>query len=189
MSGQKTYRSEFVAALELLAQACGLMRAAGAPLPILVGGAVVEFDTGGAIVSGDFDFAGGDDAGFRAAMLAVGFVQEDRRGRLLRGYYHPDLLIGVELVSGDYFDGRADRQRVRIIELASGEVLAAATEDLIADRLGQWIASRRRDEELLHQALAMARMSEDLDMDYLITRVMQETAGELTPDDLRSLVS
>jgi hypothetical protein len=131
-----SYRSEFVAALEPLAQACGLMKAAGVPLPILVGGAVVEFDTKGAIVSGDFDFAGGDDRGFREAMLAVGFVQQHRAGHLLRGYYHPGLLIGVELFSGGYFDGRADRQRARIVELVNGEVLVAATEDLIGDRLG-----------------------------------------------------
>lgn len=72
-----------------------------------------------------------------AALLPVGFRREDRQGRLLRGFHHPDLIIGVEMVSGAYFDGSADRRRIRIVELASGEVWAAPTEDLIADRVGQ----------------------------------------------------
>ncbi|MCO6417559.1 hypothetical protein JYK14_15520 [Siccirubricoccus sp. KC 17139] len=46
MSDALPYRSEFVAALNLLAQACTMVKQEGHPLPILVGGAVVEFDTG-----------------------------------------------------------------------------------------------------------------------------------------------
>ncbi|WP_149539515.1 hypothetical protein [Siccirubricoccus phaeus] len=54
MNGAALYRPEFVAALNLLARACALMARGGHPLPILVGGAVVEFDTGSQITSGRF---------------------------------------------------------------------------------------------------------------------------------------
>ena len=145
---QATYRSEFVAALNLLARACGIVAAQGLPVPVLVGGAVVEFDTAGHLHSGDFDLVSNADEAFAQALLAVGFRREDRRGHLLRGFYHPDLSIGVEFVSGAYFDGHGDRSRIRVLAMPEGKILLAATEDLIADRLGQWVASNRRDDEL-----------------------------------------
>lgn len=180
------YRPEFVAALEKIAEACGIMRARGQALPILVGGAVVEFDTGSAIASGDFDFVADDPDGFADALLAVGFLREVRRGHVLRGFHHPDLLIGVEMVSGGYFDGAGDRTRIRIVELASGEVLAAATEDLIADRVGQW-AANRNDGSVLVQALALLALGNALDDAYLDRRIGEETHGELDLDAVRRL--
>lgn len=180
------YRPEFVAALEKIAQACSIMKGRQQVLPILVGGAVVEFDTGSAIASGDFDFVADDAEGFASALLAVGFRREDRQGRLLRGFHHPDLLIGVEIVSGGYFDGFADRQRIRIVELASGEVWAASTEDLIADRIGQWLANSA-DKSVLLQALTLLDLGNLLDTAYLDRRIRDETNGELDLADVRRL--
>ena len=45
---------------------------------------MVEFDTAGQFTSGDFDFVTFADQPFMAALLANGFVQDDRPGRLRR---------------------------------------------------------------------------------------------------------
>jgi hypothetical protein len=50
-----TYRPEYLEALRLLADAFGDVVGAGFMRPVLVGGAAVEFYTGSAVVSGDFD--------------------------------------------------------------------------------------------------------------------------------------
>lgn len=58
------------------------------------------------------------------------------------------------------------------------------TEDLIADRLGQWIASDRRDRELLLQAVALFRLAEELDLPYLDRRIREDTCGDLALEHL-----
>ena len=181
------YRPEYAAALNLLARACAMLKRRGLPLPILVGGAVVEFDTAGQIHSGDFDLVSVADGELSEALLAVGFLKEDRPGIKRGGFYHPTLPIGVEFVSGGYFEGQADRQRIRVIPFAEGEVLMAATEDLIADRLGQWVASDRRDTELLIQAQAMFHIAESIATDYLDQRIRQDTAGTMSLAEFLSL--
>jgi len=181
------YRPEYAAALMLLAQACFILKQHGLPLPILVGGAVVEFDTAGQIHSGDFDLVSIADAELSEALLAVGFIKEDRPGIKRGGFYHPTLPIGVEFVSGGYFEGQADRQRIRVIPFPEGEVLMAATEDLIADRLGQWVASGRLDTELLIQAQAMIHVAENIAAEYLDKRIRQDTVGALTLEEFLAL--
>ena len=174
------YRPEYATALNLLARASAILKRRGLPLPILVGGAVVEFDTAGQIHSGDFDLVSIADAELSEALLAVGFIKEDRPGIKRGGFYHPTLPIGVEFVSGGYFEGQADRQRIRVIPFRDGEVLMAATEDVIADRLGQWVASGRLDSELLLQAQAMIRVAESIADEYLDQRIRQDTVGAMT---------
>jgi hypothetical protein len=93
------YRPEFLAALDLLARASERMAEAGRPRPVLVGGAVVEFDTLGAITSGDFDLVAPDHAALAAALEEVGFRREDRAGMRQGGWYHPDLPIAVDIAS------------------------------------------------------------------------------------------
>lgn len=181
------YRPEYVAALNLLARACAILDQRGLPRPILVGGAVVEFDTASEMHSGDFDLMGGAEAELAEALIAVGFRREDRPGVRLGGFYHPTLPIGVEFVSGSYFDGLADRQRVRVVALTDGEVLMAPTEDMIADRLGQWVASGRQDSELLLQAQTLFALAEGVAEDYLDQRIRQDTAGALNLAEFRSL--
>lgn len=112
------YRPEYLAGLNLLAQVCSLLKARGLPPPILVGGAVVEFDTAGQIHTGDFDVFCAAEAELKEALLAVGSVEEDRPRRLRGGFYHATLPMGLELVSGAYFDGYGDRQRIRLAHAA-----------------------------------------------------------------------
>ena len=155
--------------------------------PVLVGGAVVEFDTGSRITSGDFDFVSTSDEPFAQALVKLGLVQGDGLSCRKMAFVHPALGFGVELVSGAYFDGRADRERIRLVRVADAAVSMAPTEDLIADRLGQWVASDRKDRELLHQAVALFRLAEELDISYLDRRVRDDTAGELALEHLLRL--
>src|SRR5882724_9171336 len=98
-----SFRKEFVDALTLLAAAFDRVVEQGYERPVLVGGGAVEFYTGGAVVSGDFDVVTDAQTVFEAALVELGFKREDRRGRLLRGLYHPMLDIGIEVVSGSLF--------------------------------------------------------------------------------------
>lgn len=182
-----SYRPEYVEALSAIARACARLAHAGKAAPILVGGAVVEFDTGGRITSGDFDFVGGDDEAFAAALVAEGFVQGDGRSMRRLAFLHPTLGFGAEMVSGAYFDGLGDACRARAVEVPGGEVRMAATEDLIADRLGQWEASERRDAELVLQATTMFRLAEAPDLAYLEKRIRQDTAGGMGVRELEEM--
>lgn len=137
------YRTEYIEALTLLAKASSAVREAGRAAPVLVGGAVVEFDTASQITSGDFDFVSTEDEPFAKALLMLGFIQGDGRSRRTMQFTHPSTGIGVELVSGHYFDGRADRERVRLVQVGDVAINMALTENLIADRMGQWIGSER----------------------------------------------
>jgi hypothetical protein len=52
---ENVYRSAFIDALRLLAEAFASVREQGVSPPIIVGGAAVEYHTGGAIQSNDVD--------------------------------------------------------------------------------------------------------------------------------------
>jgi hypothetical protein len=178
--GMSVFRPEFIEALALLAKACDDVAARGFDRPILVGGAAVEFHTGSAVVSGDFDFVAADQRAFEEALIACGFRREDRRGRLLRGFYHPELSLGVEVVSGSLFDGRCDMRRVQLVEIIDGKVVAIApVEDMIADRMGQYISTVNRVPEMLDQAVKLFQLADTVDDTYLDRRIRDETAGEL----------
>ena len=179
-----THRPEFVKALQLLAKAFDEVVASGFERPIIVGGAAVEFYTGGAVVSGDFDVisAAGDE--LYRALLKQGFERPSGPGALLRGVHHPALGLGVEIVSGQLFDGASDKARVRIVSIGANEVRMLPVEDLIADRMGQFAAPANADLEMLGQAVILYRiarqnLADPLDEEYLDARIRQETAGSL----------
>jgi hypothetical protein len=147
--------------------------ATGVPA-VLVGGAAVSLYTQGRYVSGDFDVVAGFDDAFDLAMKNHGFVAEHRPGHLLVGWYHPRYpSLGVQLVSGPLFDGRSDPARIKVIVAGKGHLSIAAIEDLIADRLGQFVASKGLDQSPLRQARWLARMP-NLDTAYLLRRIRQE---------------
>jgi hypothetical protein len=146
--------------------------------PVLVGGGAVEFHTGGAVVSGDFDFVTEEMRAFGEVLAAHGFKREDRPGRLLIGWYHPELTMGVQVVSGDLFDGNSDRRRIRLVDIIDGKAVAIASiEDLIADRLGQHASTEAGMPDRLDQAVKLFRLADQLDEAYLDRRIRQETGG------------
>lgn len=180
------YRPEFTEALRLLALACADLESLGHRPPVLVGGAAVEFYTGGAVTSGDFDFVGADTRAFGKALIAHGFRREDRRGWVLMGWYHPELGIGVQVVSGVLLDGKADPDRIRLVEVVDGKGIAVeAIEDLIADRLGQYVATTPRPFDMRDQAQMLYRLADGLDEQYLDRRIREDTNGELSIADLK----
>jgi hypothetical protein len=141
---------------------------------VLVGGAAVSLYTQGRYISGDFDVVAGVDDAFDLAMKSHGFVREDRPAHLLVGRYHPRYPnLGVQVVSGPLFDGMSDPTKIKVIAAGKGHLSMAAVEDLIADRLGQYAASKNRDQSLLRQAKWLIRMP-SLDKAYLIRRIQQE---------------
>ena len=156
-----------------------MVRARGSAVPILVGGAVVEFDTASEIVSGDFDFVSFADEPFAAALVSLGFEQGDGLRFRKHSFVHPTLGFGVELVSGSYFDGRGDLGRVRLVAFGDDGVAMAPTEELIADRLGQWVGLRPAGDDMRLQAIALMLLADDLDLDYLDARIQQDTDGHL----------
>jgi hypothetical protein len=165
-------RADFVEGLRRLAGVFDTYEAKTGSRPVLVGGAAASVYTGGMITSGDFDVIAAADIVFDGVM-----VEHDRAGHLLVGYCHPDIpTIGVQLVSGHLFEGRTDPQRIALLPIENGGTIALAPiEDLIADRLGQYAASNDRDDEMLEQARLLLKLAGDIDKEYLVKRVLEET--------------
>lgn len=173
------FRPEYQAALSLLAQACEIMVERGYGRPILVGGAVVEFYTGSTITSGDFDVITAAGEVLEEILIELGFERPQGVGQLLRGVIHRGMNMGVEVVSGPAFDGKADRERMLLLELGQGKIIIPALEDIIADRLGQFSSTPRGIQSMLDQAVSLYRLASELDEEYLDKRIRYETANTL----------
>jgi hypothetical protein len=182
------FREEYLEALRLLSRAFDIAQKRGAPPPVIVGGSAIEFYTAGEITSGDFDLVAVREDIIGEALLEVGFRCEDRRGVRLAGFYHPELLIGVEFVSGPLFEGRTDQKRLQLVEVEDGgdaRVIFPPPEDLIADRLGQYASDPTCREDMWEQARLLALLAENLDLAYLRRRAVEEGAD---PDIVERLI-
>jgi hypothetical protein len=178
------YRPQFEAALRLFARVSETMKARGFDAPILVGGAAVEIYSLSAISTGDFDISTGRQAEFEEELQKVGFVRPSGPGIATRGWIHPDLQLGFEVVSGSLLDGMADRERVRLLDLVGdGTASIISLEDMIADRMGQYASGTAR--EMLQQAKTMFTLYPDADLDYMEQRIRYETAGEYGVETLK----
>jgi len=183
------FTPEFLRALTLIGEAMEDVATAGHARPVLVGGAALELWTTGRYVTGDFDLVSPDPGPMETALLRRGFQREDRAGHLLRGLYHPDLGFGIEFVSGRLFDGLADPTRLRLVDVAgASRVQVIPIEDVIADRLGQFVANRRGARESLDQARLAFAFAMEMDRAYLDKRIRQETAQEMGLADLERLI-
>ncbi len=172
------YRPEFEAALRLLAEMSQEMAEAGYSRPVLVGGAAVEYYSASTIVTGDFDLCTPRQSQFEAIMQRHGFIRPSGPGKATRGWIHPELALGFEIVASVPMDGSVDQDHIFLIEdlTENGEFAVISVEDLIADRMGQFASGSAP--EMLGQARALLRLHPDADMDYLERRIRFESGGD-----------
>lgn len=177
------YRPEFEAALRLFARVSEAMAAHGHERPILVGGAAAEFYSASAIGTGDFDICTPWQDALEEELQKLGFIRPSGAGQLTRGWIHPDLKLGFEVVASVPMDGGFDRTTLTLIDnFDEGGFVLISVEDLIADRLGQYASGTAADR--LAQAQALFRLQPDCDHVYLSRRIRDETGGEYDIDAL-----
>ncbi|MDV3455413.1 hypothetical protein RZN05_00340 [Sphingomonas sp. HF-S4] len=151
--------------------------------PILVGGGAVELYSNSAVTTGDFDLVTARQESLEHIFRSLGFVRPSGPGIATRGWMHPDLKLGFEIVSSTLLDGLADRDRILLVDLgADGIAAIIAVEDMIADRMGQFASGSAP--EMREQARRLLTLHSDADRAYLDRRIREETAGEYGIEDL-----
>jgi hypothetical protein len=80
---------------------------------------------------------------------------------LQRSLWHPELLVAVQVVSGPLMDGRADRQRIQVIEIDGANLSVIPIEDLIADRMAQALDGRGIRKDMQNQAVRSSSLRTD----------------------------
>ena len=180
------WRPEFLAALRLLARVSEAMAARGLPRPVLVGGGAVEFYTGSALMTGDIDVTSPVQPELEEELHRLGFVRPSGPGKLTRGWIHPDLGLGFEVVGSSPMGGTADSTRIRLLQPdgEEGKFRVLAVEDMIADRMGQFGSGSGGAQEMREQAQILLRLFPDMDRDYLERRIREETAGDYGVEDI-----
>lgn len=173
-----TYRPEFEAALRLFARVSEGMKARGFERPILVGGAAAEFYSKSAISTGDFDLCTPAQEALQVEMSRAGFHRPRGIGQLLKGWVHPDLRLGFEVVANTPMDGNFDREMLTLVDNFSedGAFVLISVEDLIADRMGQYASGTANDR--LAQAQILFDLHPSLDSVYLDRRIREETMSD-----------
>jgi hypothetical protein len=163
--------------LMLLGRALHALRIEHNQQAVLVGGAAVEFYTGGGYSTGDFDVHFSDVRLFSEVLTQFGFLREKGPSRLLNSWYHPECPnYGVQVVSGSLFDGLSDLYRLQLVKIGpDADVIIPPIEDLVADRLGQYCSiPNNSDQSTLEQAKLLVSLAETIDWDYLERRVSEE---------------
>lgn len=153
---------------------------------MLVGGAAAEYYSGSALMTGDVDVTSPAQPELEEELQKAGFIRPSGAGRALRGWVHPDLGLGLEIVANSPMGGAAESSRFRLVRPIGATELfrVISVEDLIADRVGQFTSGTAR--EMLVQARILYGLYRDLDRDYLEARIRDETAGEYGIELLRS---
>ena len=180
-----TYRREFQQALAVLARVFDRVVELGGSRPVIVGGASVEFYTVSDVRTGDVDIVTAADKQFEQAMREAGFRRPMGPGVLTRGWIHDDLGLGVEVVGSTLMDGAADRHRVRVVQIGAGHVSFLSLEDIIADRMGQYVSDRTHGADMIGQAKALLDLGGNVDEAYLDRRIREETTDGCSLETLR----
>ena len=152
----------------------------------LVGDAAAEYYSGSAITTGDFDLCTPMQPVFEEELQSYGFIRPAGAGKSLRGWIHPELGLGFEVVANVPMDGSVDADHIVLIENfgVDGSFAIISVEDLIADRMGQFASGTARDR--IDQARALLLLNPDADMVYLEKRIREESFGDYGIEDIRS---
>jgi hypothetical protein len=178
------WRPEFIEALRLLAKLSDALEARRLPRPVLVGGGAAEFYSGGAMMTGDLDVTSPVQRELEEELRHLGFVRPSGAGQSLRGWIHPDIGLGFEVVGSSPMGGGIEAARLRLVappgETARFRIICV--EDLIADRMGQFASGSAP--EMLGQARTLLKLYPNLDRAYLERRVRKETVGDYGAEDI-----
>jgi hypothetical protein len=119
-------------------------------------------------------------------MQKAGFVKPAGVGQLTKGWIHPDLRLGFEIVANVPLDGNYDQQTLALIDNFSdeGAFVVISVEDLIADRMGQYASGTAADR--LQQAQTLFDLHPSLDKVYLDRRIREETVNDYGIEALQS---
>jgi hypothetical protein len=179
------WRPEFLDALRMLARLSEALARRGLPRPVLVGGGAVEFYTGSAVMTGDIDVTSPVQPELEEELRKLGFIRPSGPGKSTRGWVHPDIGLGFEVVGNSPMRDTPDEIRIRPVEPIDGEppVRILSLEDLIADRMGQYASGTAR--EMLEQARQLLPLVSEADRDYLDRRIRTETMGDYGVEDLK----
>lgn len=169
----------------MLARASEAMARRGLPRPVLVGGGAVEFYTGSAVMTGDMDLTTPAQPELEEELQKLGFVRPSGVGQSTRGWVHPDLGLGFEVVGDSPMKGTPDEVRIRLVMPVDGEpaIRLLSIEDMIADRMGQYASGTARD--MLGQARQLYPLVSAANRDYLDGRIRTETLGDHGIEDLQ----
>jgi hypothetical protein len=186
MPAASPYRPEFEAALRLLSQISEEMASEGRSRPVLVGGGAVEYYSASMMMTGDIDLCAPAQSALEAIMQTHGFIRPRGAGKLTRGWIHPDLKLGFEIVASIPMDGTVDSDHILLIEefSDSGSFAIISVEDLIADRMGQFASGSAP--EMRGQAQQLFSLHPGCDLAYLEKRIRMETMGDFGVDDLNN---
>jgi hypothetical protein len=151
-----------------------------------VGGGAVEFYTGSAIMTGDIDVTTPVQPELEEELQKLGFVRPTGPGKSTRGWIHPDIGLGFEVVGSSPMGGNVSVSHLVMIKpLADTPELAVlSVEDMIADRMGQYASGTAR--EMLGQARALYALPIAFDRDYLDRRIREESVGDYGIEDLEA---
>ncbi|EIZ80822.1 hypothetical protein WSK_0504 [Novosphingobium sp. Rr 2-17] len=187
MSGRaqdQHYRPEFVAALQLFARVSEAMHARGLQRPILVGGAAAELWSNSAVTTGDFDVCTTRQPELEEELQKLGFIRPSGAGAMLKGWVHPQLRLGFEVVAEVPMDGSIAPDRLRLVRPIgeTGLFRVICVEDLIADRMGQYASGTAPDRR--EQARLLLSLHPDADLAYLERRTREESMGDYGVSDI-----
>ena len=115
MPANLPWRPQFLDALRMLARASEGMARRGLPRPVLVGGGAVEFYTGSAVMTGDMDLTTPAQPELEEELQKLGFVRPSGVGQSTRGWVHPDVGLGFEVVGDSPMGATPDEVRVRLV--------------------------------------------------------------------------
>jgi hypothetical protein len=157
----------------------------GLPRPVLVGGGAAEYYSGSALMTGDIDVTSPVQPELEEELAKAGFIRPSGIGKSLRGWVHPRLNFGFEVVADVPMDGSVNAAHIALVDqLAPGAALAIiSVEDLIADRMGQYASGSAR--EMLGQARDLLHLHPNADLVYLEQRIREETFGDYGVQDIQ----
>jgi hypothetical protein len=114
----------------------------------------------------------------------LGFVRPSGPGKSTRGWIHPDIGLGFEIVGDMPMGDTPDEVRTLVLRPFSDEsgFRVLSVEDMIVNRVGQYASGTARDH--LDQARLLYDLAAAIDRDYLERRIRTESMGDHGVEDL-----